>query len=576
MLSILATITEIFGIGVFLPIFQFIRLKGDVNALVSDSSLWEYVINIFSYFGMQPTLVPLLFISFFFFSIRQIFVYLRLVYNTTIIQRLIQAQRNILFSSYIDASTSYHDSVPVGDLVNVIVTEVDNAIVGLMAPLGLLVYTIMLIGYLIVLSMLSWQMTLFSVVALMFASMIPRTWISKSALVGRNLVNANTSMSEFLVGRLHSPRLVRLAGTENAEKEEFQNLTLSQRKNMVSGAILQSKTEVSMEPIIIGLSLIFLYISYAVLQLQVEVIGLYLVISMRLMPIVKSILLQIQSIQRILGSIEILEDRLNSMKDLAELDNGVKSIVRLNKSILFSKVYYCYPQSKDKVLKNITIEIEANKMIAIVGPSGSGKSTLIDLLPRLRTPTNGSIQVDGINIEEYSLKNLRKLIAYAPQNPQIFNGTIRRHILYGKVDATDEEINDAINLSGSREFVNQLPKGIETTLGEDAVRLSGGQKQRIDLARVIIKKAPIMILDEPTSNLDVESGNVFKKILHNIIKETNTTVIIVSHHLPSIVNADKIIVLNQGKVKESGTHSELCEQKGWYAKAWKIQKSGTE
>jgi ABC-type multidrug transport system fused ATPase/permease subunit len=574
-MSLVATVTEIFGIGIFLPIFQFIRFEGDISALVSESSLWQYVINIFSYLGVEPSLLILLLLSFIFFLSRQFFTYIRVIYATTVGQRLIQIQRNLMFNKYIKADTAYHDSVPVGNLVNVITTEVSSAVGGIMTPMVLMANVIMLIGYLSMLFILSWQMTLFSSIILLLTSRVPNVWIKKSYQIGCKLVNANTVMSEFLVGRLRSPRLVRLSGTENAEKKEFYQLTLAQRKRSVSSSILQAKTEVVMEPIVIGLSLIFLYFSYSVMQLQIEVIGLYLVIALRLLPVVKGILKQMQTVQKHMGSIEAVEGRLKGMTESIEKDDGVKDLIELKQSIVIDNVSYCYPLSKEDALKKITIEFNANQMIAIVGPSGGGKSTLIDLLPRLRTPREGTIRFDGNNIEKIRLKSLRQIIAYVPQSPQIFDGTIKNHVLYGKKNATIKEVQEALLMSGAEEFVNKLPQGIETIIGEDAIKLSGGQRQRLDLARALVRKSAVLILDEPTSNLDAESENSFKSTLQRIRNEENIIIIIVAHRLASIADADQIVVLNQGAVEDIGKHNDLLKKGGWYAKAWKMQSSIT-
>ncbi len=570
-LSLVATVTEIFGIGIFLPIFQFIRFEGDIDALILDSNLWKYLIDVFSFFDIKPSLIYLLLLSFAFFLSRQAFTYFRLVYNIAVRQRITQMLRNKVFNRYIEANTSYHDNIPVGNLVNVITTEVNGAVSGTMAPMDLIVYTIMLFGYISILAFLSWQMTLLSVVVLLFASRIPNVWIRKSAHTGRKLVNANTLMSEFLVGRLRSPRLVRLSNTEAAEKDEFHRLTRVQRKYSIFASILQAKTEVVMEPIVIGLSLIFLYFSYTVLNMKIEVIGLYLVVALRLLPVVKGVILQWQTVQRFLGSIEVIEDRLKEMQDSIEDDLGVKTVAQLKQSLLVENVSYRYLSSECNALKGVNITFKVNEITAIVGPSGGGKSTLIDLLPRLRLPTEGIIRIDGVNIEQYALKGLRSMISYAPQTPQIFNGTIKNHILYGKTDATDEDIREAIHLAGAKSFVDQLPQGIDTIIGEDAMKLSGGQRQRLDLARVLVSKASILILDEPTSNLDAESEELFKQVLYRIRKETNTTIIIVAHRLASISGANNIIVLNKGEVEGFGTHSELLSKNGWYKKAWKIQ-----
>jgi ABC-type multidrug transport system fused ATPase/permease subunit len=571
LLSLVATATEIFGMGIFLPIFQFIELKGDIDALVSDSILWQYIVNWFTFTGIEPSLIVLLAVSFSFFLCRQIFTYLRLIYTAAVKQSITQIQRNKMFDRYVGANTSYHDSVPVGNLVNVMTTEVSAAITGIMSPVELISYIIMFVAYLGVLSFLSWQMTLLSIVVLLLTSIIPSRWIKKSAYTGRSLVGANTLMSEFLVGRLRSPRLVRLAGTEVAEKNEFYQLTHRQRKYSVFSAILQARTDVVMEPIVIGFSLIFIYFSYAIFQLQIEIIGLYIVIILRLLPTLKGIVARWQTVQRSLGSIEIIEDRLKAMLDSAEQDTGTELLNHLECSIIMSNISYRYPTGENDALKNITIEFKVGEMTAIVGPSGSGKSTLIDLLPRLRIPTKGLVQIDASDIKKYKLKSLREIISYVPQFPQIFDGTVKKHILYGKEDATNQEILEAVRLSGAEDFINQLPQGFNTILGEDAIRLSGGQRQRLDLARALVRKSQILILDEPTSNLDAETEELFKQALNRIRKETNTIIIIVAHRLKSIAEADNIVVLNQGKIVEHGTHLKLLDQDGWYAKAWKMQ-----
>ena len=328
-----------------------------------------------------------------------------------------------------------------------------------------------------------------------------------------------------------------------------------------------------MEPIVIGLSLIFLYFSYSVMHLQVETIGLYLVIALRLLPVVKGILKQMQTVQKHMGSIEVIESRIKRMIESEEKDSGVKDFIELKQSIVFDNISYCYPLSKEYVLNEISIEIKAKQMIAIVGPSGGGKSTLIDLLPRLRTPKKGKILFDRNNIEEISMKSLRQSIAYAPQSPQIFDGTIKDHVLYGKSNATIKEIREAINLAGAEDFIDKLPQGIETIIGDDAIKLSGGQRQRLDLARALVRKASILILDEPTSNLDAESENLFKQALERIRSELSITIIIVAHRLLGISDADQIVVLNKGVVEESGRHNALLKKNGWYAKSWKMQNS---
>ena len=575
LLSLIATVTEIFGVGMFLPIFQFMRLEGDINAVVLDSTIWKYLIDVFIFFNIKPTFVFMLLMSFGFFLARQIFIYFGAVYNVAVKQRVTQYLRNKMFSKYLDADTLYHDNTPVGDLVSILTVETSMAVSGIMAPLELIVSFVVLSAYLFVLSLLSWEMTLASIGILLVASRVPRVWINKSADIGRNIVKANISVSNFLVGRIRSPRLVRLSSAQEVEKKEFYKLTKKQRKYSVFASILGARTDAVMDPVVIFLSFLFIYFSYAVLNLNIEVIGLYLVIIMRILPIVKGIMSQWQRIKRLLGSVEITENRIKSMQDAVEKDTGVETVTKINNSFEICNVDYLYQSSKDYSLKEVSIKFEANKMTALVGPSGSGKSTLVDLLPRLRLPNKGGIKVDGVNIDTSSLKSIRGMISYVPQFSQILGNTVREHITYGNPNVTEKGMQEAIFLSGAEDFISHLPKGVDTNLGEDAIKLSGGQRQRLDLARALIRKSSVLILDEPASNLDAESTLTFEQALLNIRKNTDTTIIIVSHSLASISNADCIVVLNQGVVMESGSHRDLICQNGWYAKAWKIQESKT-
>jgi ABC-type multidrug transport system fused ATPase/permease subunit len=569
-LSLTATLTEIFGVGLFLPIFQFIRMQGDIQSLVSESPVWEYIVDWFRFVGFDVSLVVLLSISFSLFLGRQLFAYIRMVYQAAVTQQLVQTIRMRIFRRYLDADTAFHDQMPVGNLVNAMTVEVTQAVIGIMAPLNLFIYLIMIVGYVVILSILSWEMTLASVVVLFGASQVPKIWIRMSANVSRKLANANTEMSSFLVGRLKSPRLVRLAGTYDAEVDELRGLTQLQRKHSVFGSVLRARTEVVMEPVVIGLSLIFLYLAYTVLNMQIEIIGLYLIVALRLMPIVKGVITQLQTVQRFIGSIEVVDHRLSEMEVAKEKDTGILLINEFNK-LAFNEITFTYSGASIKALDRVTFEIKSGTMVAIVGPSGSGKSTMIDLIPRLRPLDSGTIRIGNVSVEEYQLLSLRKSIAFVPQSPQIFDGTVSNHIRYGKPNATDQEVMEAAHLAAADQFIEKLPDKYGSLLGEDAVKLSGGQRQRLDLARALVRKAPLLILDEPTSNLDAESEDAFHQALSRILKETNTTIIIVAHRLASIFDADQIVVLNRGKVEEIGKHHDLMQQNGWYRKAWEIQ-----
>ena len=241
-------------------------------------------------------------------------------------------------------------------------------------------------------------------------------------------------------------------------------------------------------------------------------------------------------------------------------------------SIRFDRATYRYPDGNEDVLQGITLTIDAGQKVGLVGHSGAGKSTIVQLLLRFSDVTNGAILIDGQNIAEITQESLRRAIAYVPQEPLLFHRDLRDNIAYGKPTATEEEIRDAARKANALEFIDKLPHGLDTTVGERGVKLSGGQRQRIAIARAILKDAPILILDEATSALDSESERLIQSSLERLME--NRTSIVIAHRLSTIAKLDRIIVLDDGKVVEDGTHTQLLAAGGIYAKLWSHQSGG--
>jgi ABC-type multidrug transport system fused ATPase/permease subunit len=567
-LSLIATVTEIFGVGMFLPIFQFMGANGNIDNLLASSSLWIYIVHFFNLINVELSLGLLLIMAFIFFSIRQLFNFFRIVFRSMISQNLTRELRGLLFDKYMNAKTEFQDRTTLGAFVNIVTTEVDHAILGIMAPLELVVLCLIALSYSVVLFFLSWEMTLISLIVFLIASYLPRIWIREGAKVGRKLVDANTLLSSFLIGRVKSPRLPRLSRTENIEKNEFKKLTLSQCNRAIDNAVLAAKTEVSVEPFVIAISLGFLFFAYTELKLNIEIIGLYLLIILRVMPVIKGIISQWHAVQRWIGSIEIVEKKLAILELNKEVNLGKKELTNFE-NISFKNVSYSYPETNLKAIDRVSFEISARSITAIVGPSGSGKSTLIDLIPRLRIANSGEILIDDHNIKQYTSDSLRKTISYVSQGTQIFDGEVIQHIRYGKQNASLDEVHSAAKLSGAYEFIKSMPQGFETRINDGGIDLSGGERQRLDIARAIIGGSKILILDEPTSGLDSDSKRLFNESITTIQKNKPVTIIIVTHDLSSIKNADNIIVLKDGILHEEGNHKKLLLNDRWYASALK-------
>jgi len=239
----------------------------------------------------------------------------------------------------------------------------------------------------------------------------------------------------------------------------------------------------------------------------------------------------------------------------------------------FNNVTYVYDKNNTKILDDFSLHIKSGQKIAIVGSSGAGKSTFVRLMMRLFDVTSGSITIDGIDIRDVSQENLRQQIGFVPQDPVLFHRTLIENIRYGRRDASDEEVKNAATLAHCDDFIDKLPYGYETYVGERGVKLSGGERQRVAIARAILKNAPILILDEATSALDSHSEALIQDALHTLIK--GKTTIVIAHRLSTIREMDRIIVLNGGKVSEDGNHDELIQKdKGIYKKLWDLQAGG--
>lgn len=238
-------------------------------------------------------------------------------------------------------------------------------------------------------------------------------------------------------------------------------------------------------------------------------------------------------------------------------------------SIKFENVDFTYPKSETKVLQNINLQVKKGEIVAFVGSSGSGKTTLVNMIPRFYDPQGGCIKINDIDIRNYSLKNFRNHIGMVPQDTFLFSGTIAENIAFGKDGVTREEIEKAAKMANAYNFIVDLEKGFETEVGERGVLLSGGQKQRIAIARALIQNPSIMILDEATSALDTESERLVQDALEKLM--VGRTTFVIAHRLSTITGADKIVVMEKGKIKEIGTHHELLEKDGIYTRLYNIQ-----
>jgi subfamily B ATP-binding cassette protein MsbA len=297
-----------------------------------------------------------------------------------------------------------------------------------------------------------------------------------------------------------------------------------------------------------------------------EVFITYMLVFSQIIPPAKTFATGYYSMQKGLASADRIFEILDA-EEVIEEKPDARTIAEFKESIEYKNVTFRY--EVDDVLKNINLKIEKGKVVALVGQSGAGKSTMADLLPRFYDVSEGEILIDGINIKDYRIDDVRGLMGIVTQESILFNDTVFNNIAFSMQDVTEEEVIEAAKIANAHEFIEKMPEGYQTNIGDRGTKLSGGQRQRISIARAVLQNPPILIMDEATSALDTESERLVQEALANVM--SNRTSLVIAHRLSTIKSADEIVVMDKGKIRERGNHNELIAQDGIYKKLHELQ-----
>ena len=502
--------------------------------------------------------------------IRSIFEFLQSYIMSDVGQKVIRDVRNLIYDKLQSLSLDYFTQKRSGELISRITNDVkliENAVS--YALTDLVYQSFQVICFALVTFLINWRMALISIVVLPLV-MVPMIVVGRilrklSKRSQEKMADINSLLVETFIG----VRIVRAFCAEAREMERFKKqnhdyyrIAMKSIKRML---VLGIVTE------LIGVAMALFIIFYSGRQVMEGNLsfGAFALFMAALLSLVRPFkkLSQVNSImqQAVAASSRIYEvlDTSPSIKE----KSPAQQLAGFKNNIAFEDVWFSY--ADQDILKGINLEVQKGQMLAIVGPSGVGKTTLVDLIPRFYDSKKGRILIDGIDIRELTLKSLRQQIGIVTQETILFNDTIRSNILYGKPDASMQEIEEAAKQAYAHDFIEHSPLGYDTVIGDRGMKLSGGERQRIAIARALLKNPPILILDEATSQLDTESERIVQEALNRLIY--GRTVFVIAHRLSTVKGVHLIVVLDRGRIVEQGNHQELLTGNGLYQRLYQMQ-----
>ncbi|PLX05524.1 MAG: antibiotic ABC transporter ATP-binding protein [Marinilabiliales bacterium] len=582
--NILSAIAALFSTLMVIPFLRVLFERQEITAVKPESfelnanSIQNYfnyfMASIINDYGKTTALITVCILVVGITFLKTGFKYVANYYMAPLRNNVVRDLRRKIFRKMVVLPLSFFSDSKKGDIISRITSDVQEVEQSIISSLAMLFRDpITIILFLVMLIYMSPQLTLFVLIMLPISTLLIGRLgknLKQKSLSGQKRMGTIISIVEETLNGL---RIIKAFNAENKINDRFDNTINTYNRIMIK--IFRRRFLASPLSELLGTIVMVTVMWYGgtlVLDgkgnLSGEALIAYLMIFYQIIAPAKAFSTAYFNIQKGLASLTRIDELIDADIEIKEIKNPVP-LEGFKDSIEYKNVTFKYEQ--DKVLKNINLKIEKGKTIAIVGHSGSGKSTMVDLLPRFYDPIEGEILIDGVNIKNLKIKELRTLMGIVSQDSILFNDTFFNNIAFSKDAASENEVVEAAKVANAREFIEASKNDYHFNIGDKGNKLSGGQKQRVSIARAVLKNPPILILDEATSSLDTESERLVQEALFELMK--NRTSLVIAHRLSTIQNADEIIVLHEGEIVERGTHTELLAKNGHYKKLNEMQNS---